>query len=105
MQIKYAIFNAETGLHEYFDTEDAAREAFWESLVYYAIKYNQSMTYATVIVNDDGSEVWKNEQGQELNRPTNHQDRMEAIRKARLKIAQQNAMIDPKKLTQVQVLP
>jgi hypothetical protein len=71
MIIKYAVYDAVNGGNTLYNTKDEALLAFWSNVVNLAKTHFHNTAYAIVEQNDDGSEIWKNDNNQEIDLPRN----------------------------------
>lgn len=69
MTIKYATYNALTGENVFHDTKEAALQDFWTQVVNYARSHWHNTAYTVVEQREDGSEVWYNDNNQEIESP------------------------------------
>lgn len=63
MQIKYGVFNPDTGVYTYKDTyEEACAELATVGYAFY-VNHSNGTPCAYIEVQDDGSETWRNSEG------------------------------------------
>ena len=67
--IKYGVFNNNTGEYSFVETKEEALQLFWSNVVEMALTYFHGTAYVTVDTNEDGSEVWRNDNLEEIDRP------------------------------------
>lgn len=61
----YKILNPITGEYITVETVEACTEALADAAIYTLNKFTQDAPYSVVDINEDGSQVWRNPQGQE----------------------------------------
>ena len=104
MSTKYAVYFMSNGENKLYDTKELALEAFWNQVVGVALSLCHNTAYMVVEQNENGSEVWYNDNNEEISRPKSHAEIKELIEKAR--IARKEAIkIASSDVTPVEVLP
>jgi hypothetical protein len=76
MQIKYAVLNPSTGEYTYKDTLEEILEATATCALDFYNLHTHNSPFTTIEVNEDGSEVWKNQQGETILSPADIQARI-----------------------------
>lgn len=66
---KYGVFNNNTGEYTFVETKDEALQLFWSNVVEVARTHFHGTAYVTVTQNEDGTETWLNDAGEEIDRP------------------------------------
>lgn len=66
---KYGVFDNNTGLYTFVETKDEALRLFWSNVVAVARTHFHGTAYVTVIQNENGTETWLNDAGEEIDRP------------------------------------
>jgi hypothetical protein len=80
MITKYAVYDPATGENTLVDSKEEAALLYWERMIELSKQYFHNTMWMTVEQNEDGSEVWKNENGEGIKRPKTFEE-MEALRK------------------------
>ena len=83
MTIKYAVYNLNSNDYDYFDTKEQAVIEFWDRLIDRALLHNNNTPYMTVETTSDGSEVWKNESGDVLEKILSYSEIIEKLESAK----------------------
>ena len=83
MTIKYAVYNLNSNDYDYFDTKEQAVIEFWDRLIDRALLHNNNTPYMTVETTSDGSEVWKNESGDVLEKILSYSEIVEKLESAK----------------------
>ena len=68
MKIKYGVLNPLTGETDRFDSKAEAMQVFWKRMYEIAIEHFHSTAYVIINENDDGSELWYNDQSEPIAR-------------------------------------
>ena len=66
MTIKYAIFDPLTGEYTRFNTPEERKSALAEKLINFYLHYASGQLYSVIEIHEDGSETWRNPQGDEI---------------------------------------
>lgn len=74
MQLKYAVYNAQTGQNTLFDSKEEAVQEFWKYVVALAKTHFNSTAYTVVEQYPDGTEKWYNDNNQEIDNPLSYQE-------------------------------
>jgi hypothetical protein len=62
----YKIFNPTTGEYATAETVDACAEVLADAAMYLLNNFTHNSPYSVVDINEDGSQVWRNPQGEEI---------------------------------------
>lgn len=81
MTTKYAVYDPTTGENKFYDTKDEALQNFWVTVISHAKSYFHGTAYTTVIFNDDGSQTWKNDNDEDIEKPKTPKEIEELISK------------------------
>ena len=65
----YAVFDCNTGEYTRVATQEEALQLFWSRVVEVARTHFHGTAYVTVIQNENGTETWLNDAGEEIDRP------------------------------------
>jgi hypothetical protein len=63
---KYAVSDPRHGVVHFCETEQIAKERFFQLLFDFAMPYFGAHPYVEITTNDDGSETWRNIEGDEI---------------------------------------
>ena len=69
MNTKYAVYNLINGENVLFDTKEEALQEFWKNVVAVAISHCHNTAYMVVEQNEDGSEIWRNDNEEVIRKP------------------------------------
>ena len=93
MSTQYATFNHKLGTYDYHSSVEGALECYINMLIDFIKDPYFNTIYSTVIKNDDGSETWKNENG-DITKIITHKDFSRSLQ----------GRLDASLLTKVEVL-
>lgn len=96
MITKYAVYDPTSGENLLCDTKEEALLKFWSNVVSLAKTHFHNTAYIVVEQNEDGSEVWKNDNNQEIDRPKTAEEIQSMIERSKL---------DGSEMTKVETLP
>lgn len=96
MIVKFAVYDAQTGVNTLYDTKEEAIQHFWANVINFAKSNFHNTAYVVVEQNEDGSERWFTDDNQEIDKPANNKNVEEMLRFAE-ELAKQK--------TPVEVLP
>lgn len=85
MTTKYAIYDFQTGENVIYDDKELALQAFWSSVISLAKSYFHDTAYMTVEYKEDGSEIWRKDDNQEIDRPRTSAEIEEILERYKLK--------------------
>lgn len=66
MTIQYAVFNPASGIYDRASTTEERNILIAQIAYNYFLSHGTSMPYSVVEINEDGSEIWRNPQGEEI---------------------------------------
>jgi hypothetical protein len=66
---KYGVFNNNTGEYTFVETKEEALQLFWANVVEVARTHFHGTAYVTVTQNENNTETWINDSGQEIEKP------------------------------------
>jgi len=69
LNIKYAVYNPQSGQNIFCDTKEEALQEFWKNVVALAISHTYNTAYMVVEQNEDGSEIWRNDNEEVIRKP------------------------------------
>jgi hypothetical protein len=69
MTTRYAVYNPLNGETTLVDTKEEAVMLFWERMIDVSAPFFHNTMWMTVEQNEDGSEVWKNENDNVITKP------------------------------------
>jgi hypothetical protein len=96
MITKYAIYDARNGENIIYDTKEEAIDAFWAHVISIAKKDFHNTAYMTVQQNEDGTEIWYNDNNNEIERPKTKEEIKELLKGPKISEANE---------TTVEILP
>lgn len=74
MAIKYGVYSAVTGENTVYDTKEEALQAFWVNVVSFAKSHFHNTAYTIIDQKDDGTEVWYNDNNEEIDKPMSKEE-------------------------------
>lgn len=83
MNTKYAVYNPTNGENVLFDTKEEALQEFWKNVVAVAISHCHNTAYMVVEQNEDGSEIWRNDNEEVIKKPISNFQIQEYISQVR----------------------
>jgi len=99
MTVRYSVHDPKTGDNTRVESQEEAISLFWQRMVDFALPYFHNTIYSTVEIREDGSEVWTNESGDEVEKPLSLAEKLAAIQSKKPKV---KAIENP---TAIEVLP
>lgn len=66
---KYGVFDNNTGEYTFVESKDEALQLFWTRVVEVARTHFHGTAYVTITQNEDGTETWVNDSGEEIEKP------------------------------------
>ena len=78
---KYAVLHPETGEYTFYATEQEAIENFWITMINFSFPFFHNTAYMTVETAEDGSEIWRNDNNQVIDKPLTHAEMLELFSK------------------------
>ena len=69
MTTKYAVYDARSGENIIYNTKEEALQAFWVNVVDFAKSHFHNTAYTAIETDENGIEIWYNDNNQEIDKP------------------------------------